>query len=100
MTLIQEETQTIVGQIKPEKPTSKEWARPLGFLFTVGWYVALSLIIPSGIGYWLDRPEMWNRQPLFTIIGLGVGTVVAFYGLFRMLRQFKAEQDALNKSKK
>jgi hypothetical protein len=38
-------------------------------LLTIGWYVALSLIIPSGIGYWLDRPEMWNKQPLFTLIG-------------------------------
>ena len=78
----------------------REWVRPVQFLLTIGWYVALSLIIPAGIGYWLDRPEMWNKQPLFTLIGLGVGTVVAFVGLFRMLRQFKADQDAINKNKK
>jgi len=75
----------------------REWVRPVQFLLTIGWYVALSLIIPAGIGYWLDRPEMWNKQPLFTLIGLGVGTVVAFVGLFRMLRRFKTEQDAINK---
>ena len=78
----------------------REWVRPVQFLLTIGWYVALSLIIPSGIGYWLDRPEMWNKQPLFTLIGLGVGTVAAFAGLFRMLRRFKADQDELNKNKK
>ena len=77
----------------------REWVRPFQFLLTIGWYVALSLIIPSGIGYWLDRPEMWNKQPLFTLIGLGIGTVVAFVGLFRMLRRFKTEQDASTKNK-
>lgn len=66
----------------------------------MGWYVALSLMIPVGIGYWLDRPEMLNRRPLFTIIGLVVGTVVAFFGLIRMLLRYQAEQEKLRKNKK
>jgi F0F1-type ATP synthase assembly protein I len=78
----------------------KEWVRPLQFLLTVGWYVALSLIIPVAIGYWLDRPEMFNKRPLFTFIGLGVGTVVAFFGLFRMLFRYQAEQEKLRKNNK
>jgi F0F1-type ATP synthase assembly protein I len=81
----------------------KEWVGPLQFLLTVGWYVALSLIIPVGIGYWLDRPEMFNKRPLFTFIGLGVGTVVAFFGLFRMLikyQAYQAEQEKLKKDNK
>lgn len=77
----------------------KEWVRPLQFLLTVGWYVVLSLIIPVGIGFWLDRPEMLNKRPLFTLIGLGVGTVVAFFGLFRMLIRYQAEQEKLKKNK-
>jgi uncharacterized membrane protein len=77
----------------------KEWVRPLQFLLTVGWYVVLSLIIPVGIGFWLDRPEMFNKRPLFTLIGLGVGTVVAFFGLFRMLIRYQAEQEKLKKNK-
>ncbi len=77
----------------------KEWVRPLWFLFSVGWYVALSLAIPSGIGLWLDRPENLNKKPLFTLIGFGIGTVVAFYGLYRMLRQFYLEQQKLEKSR-
>jgi F0F1-type ATP synthase assembly protein I len=71
----------------------KDWARPLQFLLTVGWYVALSLIIPVGIGYWLDSPRMFDKQPLFTLIGLGVGTVAAFYGLVKMLIRFQTEQE-------
>jgi len=76
----------------------KDWARPLQFLLTVGWYVALSLIIPVAIGYWLDSPKMFNKQPLFTLIGLGVGTVVAFFGLIKMLLRYQAGQEKLRKS--
>jgi len=75
----------------------KEWAVPLRLLLTVGWYVGLSLMIPVGIGYWLDRPEMLNKQPLFTFVGLGVGTFIAFVGLIRILLRYQAEQEALRK---
>jgi hypothetical protein len=78
----------------------REWVRPLQFLLTVGWYVALSLIIPVGIGYWLDRPEVFDKRPLFTFIGLGVGTVIAFFGLFRMLLRYQTEQEKLKNNKK
>jgi F0F1-type ATP synthase assembly protein I len=76
----------------------KEWIRPFQFLLTVGWYVALSLIIPVAIGYWLDRPEMFNKRPLFTLIGLGVGTLLAFLGLFKMLIRYQAEQEKQRKN--
>jgi F0F1-type ATP synthase assembly protein I len=78
----------------------KEWVRPLQFLLTVGWYVALSLIIPVGIGYWLDSPKMFNKQPLFTLIGLGLGSVIAFFGLFKMLIRYQSEQEKLRKNQK
>ena len=80
----------------------RQWAGPLRFLFTVGWYMVLSLIIPTGIGFWIDSPGQLDRRPLFTLIGLGVGTVIAFYGLSRMLRRYKAEQNDVtnNKNKK
>jgi F0F1-type ATP synthase assembly protein I len=65
----------------------------------VGWYVALSLLIPVGIGYWLDSPRMFNKSPLFTFIGLGIGTVIAFGGLIRMLLRYQAEQEEQRKNK-
>ena len=99
MTLAQEKTYYIVAQPKPNKPTSKEWVRPLWFLFTVGWYVALSLVIPTIIGYWLDRPQNFGTHPLYTLIGFGIGTVIAFYGLYQMLRRFYREQKEQEKSK-
>jgi ABC-type bacteriocin/lantibiotic exporter with double-glycine peptidase domain len=83
------------GQKSQDK---REWIRPLWFLFTVGWYVALSLAVPTGIGFWLDRPENFNTRPLLTLIGFGLGTIVAFYGLYRMLRQFYLEQKESEKT--
>ena len=77
----------------------RQWVGPLRFLLTVGWFMVLALLIPTGIGHWLDRPGMLDRRPLFTIIGLGIGTVIAFYGLVRMLRRYRAEQNELDKGK-
>jgi F0F1-type ATP synthase assembly protein I len=54
---------------------------------------------PVGIGYWLDRPGMLNKSPLFTFIGLGIGTVIAFVGLIRMLFRYQAEQEEQRKNK-
>jgi len=62
--------------------------------------VAFSLIIPVAIGYWLDRPGMLNKAPLFSFIGLGLGTFIAFFGLFKMLMRFKKEQEKLTKNNK
>ena len=62
--------------------------------------MALSLIIPVAVGYWLDRPGMFNKSPLFALIGLAAGTVIAFGGLIRMLLRYQAEQEELRKNKK
>ncbi len=62
--------------------------------------MALSLIIPVAIGYWLDSPKIFDKRPFFTFVGLGVGTVIAFFGLFRMLIRYQAEQEKLRKNQK
>jgi F0F1-type ATP synthase assembly protein I len=58
-----------------------------------------SLLVPTLLGYFLFDPK-FDKFPLFTLIGLGIGTVIAFYGLYRMLRQYKAEQNESNKDKR
>jgi F0F1-type ATP synthase assembly protein I len=77
----------------------RQWAGPLRFLFTIGWYMVASLLVPTLLGYFLLDPK-FHKFPLFTLIGLGIGTVIAFYGLYRMLRQYKAEQNESNKDKR
>jgi F0F1-type ATP synthase assembly protein I len=60
-----------------------------------------SLLVPTLLGYfWLDPKFNKAPFPLFTLIGLGIGTGIAFYGLARMLRRYKAEQNELNKDKR
>jgi hypothetical protein len=98
MTLVEEKIY-VVAQPKSDKPTSKECVRPLWFLFTVGWFVALSVTIPTMIGFWLDSPGRFDSRPLFTLIGFFLGTVIAFYGLYQMLRRFYREQKDQDKGK-
>jgi hypothetical protein len=99
MTLARDNIYYMAEQPKPDKPTTKEWLRPLWFLFTVGWYVALSVVLPTLLGFWLDSPGRFDTRPLFTLIGFLLGTVIAFYGLYRMLRQFYREQKEQDKGK-
>jgi len=64
----------------------KQWPAAMQLL-VVGFYVAFSLIIPVGIGFWLDKRAS-HEFPLFTLIGLGVGTIVMIYGVYRMVKPF------------
>jgi hypothetical protein len=43
---------------------------------------------------------MLNKSPIFTFIGLAVGTVIAFGGLIRMLLRYQAEQEKLRRKQK
>jgi predicted membrane protein len=51
------------------------------------------------IGFWLDSPGRFDSHPLFTLIGFFMGTLIAFYGLYQMLRRFYKEQKEQDKSK-
>ena len=52
-------------------------------LLGIGWYFARCIALGIGGGVWLD--DRLGISPLFTLLGLGVGLVAAFYGGFRML---------------
>ena len=52
-------------------------------LMGIGWYVGLSLVGGVVGGLWLDRRV--GTVPLFTLLGLLLGVVVAFYGMYRMV---------------
>jgi hypothetical protein len=60
-------------------------------LLTVGFYVALSLLIPTIIGWWIGIKA--HHEILFPLIGLGVGTMIMVYGVYRMLRPFLVEAE-------
>ena len=50
----------------------------------VGFFVSASIILGVVGGRWIDGKL--NTEPVFLIIGLLLGIVVAFYGVYIMLR--------------
>tara|TARA_A100001037_G_scaffold301294_1_gene330459 strand:+ start:619 stop:819 length:201 start_codon:yes stop_codon:yes gene_type:complete len=52
----------------------------------LGWYIALCIVCGTVLGIGLDR---WSGlSPLFTLIGVLTGSIVAFWGLIKMVKQF------------
>jgi len=67
----------------------KNWPAAMQLLI-VGFYVAFSMLIPTGIGFWLDSRTS-REFPLLTLIGLGLGTLIMALGVFHMLQPFLQE---------
>ncbi len=55
-------------------------------LLGVGFYVSGSIILGVVAGRWLD--SKFSSEPLWLIVGLVLGVVTAFYGVYVMLRPF------------
>jgi len=56
--------------------------RNIGPLLQMGWIVALSILIPLGLGLWLDH--RFATAPLFVLIGALVGIVASTIGAVRV----------------
>lgn len=55
-------------------------------LLGIGWFFAASIVGGAGIGLLVDG---WlDARPVFTLIGLGLGLIVAFYGGYKLLIGF------------
>lgn len=61
------------------------WRAALG-LSGIGFYIAGSIILGVVAGHWLD--SKLNSEPIWLIVGLILGIIVAFYGVYAMLRPF------------
>jgi ATP synthase protein I len=57
----------------------------------VGWYLALSLLAGIMGGLWLDN--RFGTLPIFTSIGLVLGSVLAFYGAYRIVQPLFSSDD-------
>jgi F0F1-type ATP synthase assembly protein I len=60
----------------------KRWEAALR-LVGMGWYVGLCIVLGVLGGIWLD--DRINTRPVMTIVGLVLGIVLAFYGVYRMI---------------
>ncbi|MFC1903612.1 AtpZ/AtpI family protein [Chloroflexota bacterium] len=52
-------------------------------LIGVGFFIAGSILLGVVAGLWLDN--RLNTSPVLVIVGLILGIVVAFYGVYQML---------------
>ncbi len=59
----------------------------------IGFYVAVCIAGGALLGWWLGA-----RQPIYIIIGLAAGFLVAAYGVYHMLRSLINEQKNKEKS--
>ncbi|MBI2871757.1 MAG: AtpZ/AtpI family protein [Chloroflexi bacterium] len=50
----------------------------------LGWYVAACIILGILGGLWLDRHL--GTSPMLTLVGVVAGTVLAFYGVYKMVQ--------------
>ena len=49
----------------------------------IGWYMAAAIVLPTLGGVWLDGKA--GTSPLFLLLGLLLGVVLALYGTYRMV---------------
>ena len=52
-------------------------------LVGVGFFIGGSIVLGVFAGLWLDNK--FNTKPILMIVGLILGLVVAFYGVYQML---------------
>jgi len=55
-------------------------------LVGVGFFIGGSIVLGVVVGRWLD--SRLNTEPILVIVGLILGIIVAFYGVYRMLLPF------------
>lgn len=60
----------------------RRWVAALR-LTGVGFFVGVSIIMGVLTGRWLD--SKMNSEPICVIVGLILGVIVAFYGVYRMI---------------
>ena len=49
----------------------------------IGWYIGLCIVLGVGGGIWLDNKI--HTGVIFTLLGLGIGLILAFWGVYRIL---------------
>ena len=58
------------------------WVVALRFI-GVGWYVGCCILLGVLGGLWLDNK--FDTSPALVLVGLLLGLIVAFYGMYKML---------------
>ena len=75
-----------------EKKSSAKILAELGPYLTLGWQLALSIIMPMGVGYLVDS---WlGTFPWFFLGGLLLGMVSVFWQIYQIAQQAAQEESS------
>jgi len=70
----------------------KRWAGALRFI-GIGWYIAIAILIGTLGGRWIGQQVGGSSSELaFTLVGLFLGIVVAFFGMYHMIKVFISDE--------
>ena len=58
----------------------------------LGLYVAASILLGTLAGFWLDQKIDSITFPLFGLLGLLIGMIASFYGIYVMVIRFLKEE--------
>ena len=58
----------------------------------LGWYVAGSILLGAFVGFWIDQKINSITFPLFGLLGLLLGMITSFYGIYVMVLRFLKEE--------
>ena len=76
-----------------KKGKSKSWYA-FSLVFQLGFSLLIPLLISVGVGAWLD--SKFSTSPLFTLIGLGIGMILAGCAVYAdikpLIKQEKEEK--------
>ena len=70
----------------------RRWAEVVRFV-GVGWYIAVCIVLGVLGGRWLGQKlDGSSSEAIFIILGLCLGLVVAFLGVYRTLKPIMSEK--------
>ena len=75
------------------------WAGVIRFI-GIGWYIAACILLGALGGRWIGQKlDGRSSEVIFTILGLIVGLIVAFLGVYRMFRAIESNNQDKGKGK-
>ena len=76
---------------------STRWAGVIRFI-GIGWYIAACILLGALGGRWVGRKlDGSSSEVIFTLLGLGLGLIVAFFGVYRMFKAIEGNNQDTGK---